>query len=274
MGKHPIVHLPNQLRTHLLALTVAGLSGMTAEAVVPYTQATVTRLQNKVAFGESAQKARRPAQPGDVIKADTYLLTETDSRAELKYQDGSVVRIGQNTVFTFEADTRTLSLEKGSLIFYIPKGQGGGTIRTASITAAITGTVGKVSDNIIAIVEGEVTLVPSGRKVPAGFFAKANIDGTISIARFEPSTALDGKLMSFGGKIAQFDETKLFTAPPAPTLSIPDLSGLDTLDRTQNNPAARDLFVPKDVIRPPSRPPVPPPTSKPVGNGGGRGGQY
>ena len=247
---------------------------MTAEAVVPYTQATVTRLQNKVSFGESAQKARRAAQPGDVVKAETYLLTESDSRAELKYPDGSVVRIGQNTVFTFEADTRTLSLEKGSLIFYIPKGQGGGTIRTASITAAITGTIGKVSDNIVAIVEGEVTLVPSGRKVPAGFFAKANLDGTISISRFEPGSALDGKLMSFGGKIAEFDEKKLFSPPPSPVLQMPDLSHLDTLDRTQNNPAARDLFVPKDVIRPPNRPPVPPPTTTPRGNGGGRGGQY
>ena len=73
------MHLPNQLRTHLLALTVAGLGGMTAEAVVPYTQATVTRLQNKVSFGESAQKARRAAQPGDAVKAETYLLTESDS---------------------------------------------------------------------------------------------------------------------------------------------------------------------------------------------------
>src|SRR4030095_3627391 len=151
------------------------------------------------------------------------------SRAELKYPDGTIVRIGQNTVLTFEADTRTLSLEKGSLLFYIPKGQGGGTIRTASITAAITGTIGKVTDNMIAILEGEVTLVPSGKKVPAGFFARMNPDGTLTIARFDPSSALQGKLMKLGGKkIAEFDETMLFA--PGTASMMPALSGIASSD--------------------------------------------
>ena len=265
----PLVLAPNQLRTHLFVLASAGFLGMTVQAAVPYTSATVTRLQNKVQFGDAAQRARRPAESGDVVKAQTYLLTETDSRAELKYPDGTIVRIGQNTVFTFESDTRTLNLEKGSLLFYIPKGQGGGTIRTASITAAITGTVGKVTDNIIAILEGEVTLVPSGKKVGAGFFARMNPDGTLTIARFDPATMMDGKLMYFGGKkIAEFDETELFV--PTTPLQMPDLSGFDTLDRTQNYPGAQSLFFPKDLIRPSTRTPVPPPDSK----GGGRDGQY
>jgi hypothetical protein len=252
---------PTQLRTHLFVLALAGFLGMTVHAAAPYTSATVTRLQNKVQYGDAAFKSRRPAQSGDVVKADTYLLTETDSRAELKYVDGTIVRIGQNTVFTFEADTRTLTLEKGSLLFYIPKGQGGGTIRTASITAAITGTIGKVTDNIIAILEGEVTLVPSGKKVPAGFFARTNPDGTLTIARFDPATALEGKLMNFGGrKIAEFDETSLF-APAAPPLTMPDLSGYDSLDRTQNHPGAQELFFPKSMMRKP----VPPPSSSPKG---------
>jgi hypothetical protein len=258
------VLVPNQLRTYLFVLASTGFLGLSAQAVIPFTSATVTRYQNKVEYGDSAQKSRRPVQTGDVVKAQNYLLTETDARAELKYEDGSIVRIGQNTVFTFEADTRTLTLEKGALLFYIPKGQGGGTVRTASITAAITGTIGKVSDNIIAIIEGEVTLVPSGKKVPAGFFARANPDGTITIARFDPQVALAGNLMNFGGKIAEFDENLLFRSPP-PLSPIPDLSGFDTLDRTQNNPGAQKLFHvdPTDAIRPSTKVTVPPPNSTP-----------
>jgi hypothetical protein len=203
------VHLPNQLRTHLIALASTVVAAATASAVTPYTQATVSRYQNKVSYGDTIAKARRPAQTGDVIKAEKYLLTETDSRAELKYEDGSIVRVGQNTVFTFEANTRTLELEKGSLIFYIPKGSGGGTIRTASITAAIyrdrrqsngkhhrhPGRRGH-SDSV-------------GRKVRAGYFARANPDGSITIARFDIDKALGGKLMDFGGPIGTFDERKL-----------------------------------------------------------------
>lgn len=248
------------------------LAASAASAVVPFDKATVTRLQNKVTYGDSVAQARRPAVSGDVIRASSYLLTESDSRAELKYSDGSIVRIGQNTVFTFEADTRTLSLEKGSLIFYIPKGQGGGTVRTAAITAAITGTIGKVADNMIAILEGEVRLVPSGRVVSAGYFAMANPDGTITIDRFDPEKALGGKLMSFGGNIADFDESSLIPRADGPTVAPTRdiMQQLETIDRTQNQPGAQKLYEPPKAIRNDTRTPVPPPHSTP----GTSDGQY
>ena len=263
-------------RTFLLrALIVLSFgSGAAVHAVTPYTQATVSRLQNKVSYGDTANRATRNARVTDVVKASTYLLTETDARAELKYDDGSIVRIGQNTVFTFEADTRSLSLEKGSLVFYIPKGSGGGTVRTASITAAITGTIGKVTENLIAILEGEITLIPSGRKVPAGYFAKANLDGTISIAQFDIDKALGGTLLKFGGPLPNFDEGKLRASVLENNLRpdfIPQIpSFLETLDRTQNHPSAQELFLPPELIRPQPRVPVPPPRSNP----GRPDGQY
>ena len=122
---------------------------------------------------------------------------------------------------------------------------------------------------MIAILEGEVRLVPSGRKVPAGFFARANADGSIVIARFDVDKALGGKLMDFGGPIGTFDETKLrATISELPSSPLPDLSPFDTLDRTQNHPGAQRLFFPPEVIRPGTRPNVPPPTNKP-GRGDG-----
>lgn len=257
------VHSPNQLRTRLAALTALTLLSPLAHAVVPFSQATVTRLQNTVTFGETAAKARRAAQAGDVIKADSYLLTESDSRAELKYPDGSIVRIGQNTVFTFEADTRTLQLDKGSLIFYIPKGQGGGTVRTASITAAITGTIGKVAPNMIAILEGEIRLVPSGRIVSAGSFAVMNPDGTISIQPFDPEKAIGGKLMDFGGGIADFDEKSLISQPQFSSPVRDIMENMETNDRTGNGPGAQERFNPPDAVKPGTKVNVPPPNSTP-----------
>ena len=227
------------------ALAVLALSGR-GWAATPYTEATVTRLQNDVSLGDATGKPRRAAKSGDVVKASNYLLTNTDSRAELKYPDGSIVRVGQNTVFTFEADTRTLSLQQGSLLFYIPKGSGGGTIRTGSLTAAITGTIGKVADNIIAILEGEVTLQPSGQKVGAGYFAQRNADGTITVQRFDPTSAMGGKLMEFGGPIADFDESQLIVPPgSSPNDIVRDIMReMEIPDRMQNHPGAQKLYTP------------------------------
>jgi hypothetical protein len=278
---------PLNSSTYLVTLAVVAvlaLSALIARAAVPFSEATVTRLQNKVSFGEQrgGESVTRPAAVQDVIKARNFLLTEQDARAELQYADGSIVRVGQNTVFTFEADSRTLSLTKGSFIFYVPKGQGGGVIKTPSLTAAITGTVGKVSTNMIAIIEGSLKL-SSGRVVVAGQFVRRNADNTLTIDWFDPATAQEGKLMSFNGPLPPFEEG-LLTGKLKPDFNA--LVTQDSLDRTANFPSANERFFPPITKSPPDATRqntntfVPPPgsTSKPVSpssNGRpGRNGNY
>jgi hypothetical protein len=249
------VNRPGTLNSSTSIWTVAALAllsvgALIAHAALPYSEATVTRLQNKVSYGEQkgGQSVTRPAVEQDVVRARNFLLSENDSRAELQYPDGTIVRIGQNTVFSFEADSRTLSLTKGTFIFYVPKGQGGATIKTPSLTAAITGTVGKVSGDTIAIIEGSVKLIPSGQIVSAGQFARKNPDGTITVDYFKKGTELTGALMTFNGPLPPFREDLLTGGLK------PDFTGLvtqETLDRTANHPGALGNFFPK-IVNPPS----------------------
>jgi hypothetical protein len=235
------------------ALALLSIGVIIAQAALPYSEATVTRLQNKVSYGEQkgGQSVTRPAAVQDVIRARNFLLSENESRAELQYPDGTIVRIGQNTIFSFEADSRTLNLTKGTFIFYVPKGQGGATIKTPSLTAAITGTVGKVSNDTIAIIEGSIKLIPSGRVVSAGQFARKNPDGTITIAFFKPGTELSGALMTFNGPLPPFRED-LLTGGLKPDFT--SLVTQETLDRTANHPGALGTFFPTIKNNPP--PPV------------------
>jgi hypothetical protein len=244
----------------LLAAIIFTLALAVGRAALPFTQAKVTQLENKVSYGTIAggQAQLRVAKVSDLVKSGNFVQTDTESRAELQYDDGSLVRIGQHTVFSFEADSRTLALEKGTLIFHVPKGAGGGTVKTPSLTAAITGTVAKVTPTAIMVLEGHVTMVPSGKKVPAGYCARVNADGLIEILRFDASKAGDGKLMHFHGPMPGFDPQALVN-PLAPYPLTPDLSPFDTLDRTQNLPFALDHFFP-DAVNSKSRITVPPPS--------------
>ncbi|MDB6175335.1 MAG: iron dicitrate transport regulator FecR [Chthoniobacteraceae bacterium] len=243
----------------MLALAAFWPSTAPLIAATPFTQATVTRVQNAVSFGELKGKGanKRRAEISDIIRANNFLLTESDSRAELQYEDGSVVRVGQNTVFSFDASSRTLSLDKGTFIFFIPKGAGGGTIKTQSLTAAITGTVGKVSDNMIAILEGEVTILPSGDKVPAGSFARRNRNGSLTIAPFDLALANDGKLMNFNGPMPGYDQTRFvrqFTLTPR------QADPLESLEIVNSSPSTiRRLFPerPQPPKPPRKEPPAP-----------------
>ena len=239
------------LAASLLSLGLVGA----ALAATPYTQATVTRTENKVSYGtvKGDRSETRPAEAQDVVKAMNFLLSESESRAELKYDDGTIVRIGQNTIFTFEANSRTLNLKKGTFVFFIPKGQGGGTIKTPSLTAAITGTVGKVSENLIAILDGEVVLKPSGEHVKAGQFARRNPDGTITIGTFDPLKMFDGKLMTFNGPLPGIPEKLL----GLPLLDMKDLGTAESIDRVINSPSGIQHFFPELPQTPPKATPLP-----------------
>ena len=50
------------------------------------------------------------------------------------------MRVGANAVFSFGKDSRTLNLERGSLLLHSPTGKGGGSIVTNSATASVVGT--------------------------------------------------------------------------------------------------------------------------------------
>ena len=226
------------------ALLLLSLLGTGSAVAATFNTATVTKVENKVLLGEREGSGTRAAAANDVMQARNFLRSENASRAELQYPDGTVVRVGQNTVFTFDSGSRTLALDHGSLLFHIPKNSGGGTIKTASLTAAIIGTAGKVSDNVIAIVEGEIKLVPGGQVVRAGEFARRNADGSITVAAFDPDKVLEGKLVYFNGLMPGFPEASATHSEPIP---VPTqlLRDLEVQYRTQNLPGSINVYFPQ-----------------------------
>lgn len=237
------VRFPTLTRNVGVCFAVYALAVSGAQGVQPFTSATVTRVENHVSIGSHAGGGERPATLHDVIEAQTYLVTQDDSRAELEFPDHSIVRVGQDSVFSFDASSRTLSLEKGAMLFYVPPGSGGGTIKTPSLTAAITGTVAKVSSNLIAVLSGEIKTqwgtVHAGEAIDF-------LSGNIRIFQFDPSQALAGHLVAFGGPLPELpqiggENNKVYKAPD---LHGTDVVGINQVDTRFTRPMAR-VVVPK-----------------------------
>jgi len=104
-------------------------------------EARVTQVVNDVKL-LLEQAAPRPASISDLIRHGTAVRTGTQSRSELTFSDLTITRLGANTIFSFKEGTRELNLIDGAILFQVPKGSGGATIRTVGVTAAITGTTG------------------------------------------------------------------------------------------------------------------------------------
>lgn len=214
-------------------------------AAQPFTSATVTRLENSVAVGQkqNGRTVERPAAVSDVVQDKDYLFTQGQSRAELQFADHSLVRVGQNTVFSFDANSRTLSLQKGTMLFYIPPGSGGGQIKTPSLTAAVTGTIGLVTENLFAVLRG--TLHTKFGDVQAGYA----IDSSGHIFKFDWKGVMAGKLVNFGGPPPTFPLQPPLGPAEGDTNTVssefpglPDYHFLDIQEATQINPRVRDFI--------------------------------
>ncbi len=104
-----------------------------------YNRAAFTRLLNQVNVLKD-NAAPKPAAVGEEITTVSSVATGPDSRAELRFPDNSLTRIGANSRFTLKGDGRTLDLDAGVMMLQVPKKMGGAKVRTAAVTAAVTGT--------------------------------------------------------------------------------------------------------------------------------------
>lgn len=105
----------------------------------PFQQAEVTRAINSVSLVEKERRVKA-AEVGDMVKGETGLKTGVDSRAEIRFPDTTVLRVGANSLFSFQTGGRKMDLESGTMLFSAPRGQGGGEVRAGAVTAAVTGT--------------------------------------------------------------------------------------------------------------------------------------
>jgi hypothetical protein len=130
-------HSRNGLRAILLIAVVLGWPA-TGDAA-KFTRAEVTKIVNEVQL-LTGTKTSRPASIGATISGSTAVRTGQKSRSELQFPDESVVRLGSNSVFTFLQGKREVDLKQGTLLMQVPKSLGRTRVKTAAISAAITGT--------------------------------------------------------------------------------------------------------------------------------------
>ncbi len=101
--------------------------------------ANVTTAVNEVQIFPGSSAAHGAAI-GEKVATPSSVQTGRQSRAELTFNDSTITRLGQNSVFSFREGGRNVELQQGSILLQVPKNAGGATIRTATVTAAITGT--------------------------------------------------------------------------------------------------------------------------------------
>ncbi len=183
--------------------------------------ARVDFLSNRVQLVPREQRSRR-ARIADVLSIGDALRTARASRAELRFNDGSLARVGERATFRFTPNTRNFQLSNGTVLLLIPPGRGRSTIQTPNAVTGIQGSalfVRYIPETDTTIV-GALTDNPSGPMIlfnEAGTERQAlrsNEIGVIEGDRITQIYQFDGALFWQSSGLAEgFD----YLAPPSQT---------------------------------------------------------
>lgn len=155
-------HLASQV-TGLSSLVALVLVGLPAQASVTLTRAEVEALRNRVEFIPRGRQARA-ARMSDFLAVGDALRTAASSQADLRFNDGSLARVGERATFRFVPNTRNFRLTNGTVLLLIPPGQGRTNIQTPSAVTGIQGSAVVVR----YVPETDLTLVMALTNNPAG----------------------------------------------------------------------------------------------------------
>ena len=248
------------MKTRGISLVIAVVTMGIGATLAADDSARVTEAVNEVERG-SKTSGKLTATVGTEVRDGEFLETEARSRAALLLPTASITRLGSNTIFNYSAESNTIDLQQGTILFCKPKDAAKLNIMTAGISAGITGTTGFASIKgegskktyILGIIEGHSVAHADEHPFPLGSGdilefkpgAKPFIFA-YDLPRFVKSTPL---IKNFKGTlpnqhyidraIAEYDDdvSRGFITPPSQAIDytgdIPFLSNTD-FDSAQN----------------------------------------
>ncbi|MDY7012972.1 MAG: FecR family protein [Cyanobacteriota bacterium] len=132
------------LRHLVLALTLVLYSVsplFVPDAAIAQTRLTrgvIESLRNRVRLIRRDRSARA-ARRSDAIAPGDALATAANSTVDVRFNDRSLARLGEQAVFRFSPGMRTVDLTRGTLILLVSPGQGRTGVRTPNAAAGIRG---------------------------------------------------------------------------------------------------------------------------------------
>ncbi|MBD2185271.1 FecR family protein [Aerosakkonema funiforme] len=107
-------------------------------AEMPLSKAVIQSIRNLVRLIPQNQTGR-PARVSEPMNPGDSLATGRESLAELRFNDGSLARVGEQAVFQFLPNTRTFKLSDGTALLLIAPGRGRTQLQTPNARTGIRG---------------------------------------------------------------------------------------------------------------------------------------
>lgn len=103
----------------------------------PLQAGSFSAVKNSVLQTDGSEK--KQAQKDGKIAEGNKVDTGAGSCTEMAFTDSSVMRMGQNSHFSFDSKERLIRLDKGTILMHVPPGNGGVSIEGGGVVGAVSG---------------------------------------------------------------------------------------------------------------------------------------
>jgi len=132
--------------TILTILTLSAGAGLVYGAEKkPLEAGAFTAVKNQV--GQTDGSEKKQAQKDGKIAEGNKVDTGAGSCTEMTFTDSSVMRMGQNSHFSFDSKERLIRLDKGTVLMHVPPGNGGVAIEGGGVVGAVSGSTVMASND-------------------------------------------------------------------------------------------------------------------------------
>ncbi len=163
-----------QLTTGIVISSLCS-SSVLAQSVL--NRAAVYKIRNQVEINRQNQSVWNRAKLGEAIIPQDKVRTGANSRADLLFNEGTLVRTGAGTIFRFLPNKRNFELTSGAALIMIRPGQGQSNINTPEARVVSQGTALFVQHDP----RNNASLVGVLTNSPQGAVKVSNANGEVTI---------------------------------------------------------------------------------------------
>ncbi len=165
------------LKKLISGLCIACFSANSTSASIVIQEAEIYKTRNQVEINFGRKPDWYEAKPGDRLVPRDSVRTGANSRADILFNDGSLVRTGAGTTFRFPPGKRRFELTSGAALIMIRPEQGKSTINTPEAKVVSQGTALFVQHNP----ESNSSLIGVLTNSPAGLVEVSSADGKVTL---------------------------------------------------------------------------------------------
>jgi len=201
-----------------------------------------TVVKNQIEHAKGETKAA--AKVSEKIQENSVIDTGMASFTEMQFREGSVMRLGSSTRFSFQSKERLIRLEEGSLLIHTPPGNGGISVDGGGVVGSVSGSTVMASRDR----EGNFSFVVLESKdrgrVTVGSGPQADmVSGQVAVYQKAPNSLRVYEL----NLDAVIDYSPLFTQFEKPITGMDKIQAIADNQSTEVLNEAKFLVGPKDL---------------------------